>query len=446
MFNPSNLQVLSSVNPKALEDAITAIRKDQNLKGLGAAFVKAEKDHKLNAVILASIACLESDYGNSPLALNKNNLFGLDARDSLVGTAAYGSAYKTKADSVDHAAYRIGKQYIEKDPSCTWRYLGKKDIHSVGAQWSSDKAWSKKVVDISNRIVKNIKNEECGNMAKHKLYVDLGHGGNDSGALNKARNVLEKNVVLNIGKKIVEELKGYDIEVKLSRTSDITKSLGARTSEANSWGADLLVSIHCNDATKKDANGNRVVDPSAQGLETYCYKMKYSKPAEKIHSELIKANLYNKDRKVKEGNLHMVRESNMAACLVETGFINNPKDVELLINKQSDFARAISKGVLSYYGIAYKGDNKPVAPPPTNNNANIKDGNYSGRKAKVIGVASNDVLNVRYDRDYKSKDIGDLKNGQVVTCEFNLNGWMSIQGFKGNKGLGYVNSKYLQLL
>ena len=355
MFNPNNLQVLSNVDPKRLEQSIASMRKDHQLKGLGDAFLKAEKCYNINAIILASIACLESDYGNSPLALKKNNLFGLDARDGLAGTDQYGSAYKTKADSVDHAGYRIGKQYIEKDPACTWRYLGKKDIYSVGAQWSSDKDWADKVVSISNRIIKNI-NKECVGMAKHKLYIDCGHGGNDSGALNKGRNVLEKNVVLSIGKKVAEKLKGYDIEVKLSRASDITKSLGSRTSEANNWGADLLVSIHCNDSTNHDA----------YGIETYCYKMKYKDPAEAIHSELIKAGLYNRDRGVKEANHHMTRESHMPACLIETGFINNVKDIELLVNKQDEFATAIVKGVLRYYKMPYKGDSKPVAPPPAN--------------------------------------------------------------------------------
>lgn len=76
----------------------------------------------------------------------------------------------------------------------------------------------------------------------------------------------------------------------------------------------------------------------------------------------------------------------------------------------------------------------------------IKDGDYSGRKARVVRVASNDVLNVRYDRDPNAKDIGDLKPGAIVTCEFCLKGWMSIRGYKGNKGLGYVNAHYLELL
>lgn len=187
-----------------------------------------------------------------------------------------------------------------------------------------------------------------------KAYIDCGHGGADSGAIGKSKNVFEKNIVLEVGKKVEAKLKACGIETKLSRTNDITKSLGQRTSEANKWGADVLVSIHCNDAT----------NIGAQGIETYCYKFKYRKLADNVHAELVNAKLYTKNRGVKEGNLHMVRESNMDACLVELGFINNEDDIKLLLNKQDEFATAIAKGICKHFGVPYKETSKPN-PTPT---------------------------------------------------------------------------------
>lgn len=184
-----------------------------------------------------------------------------------------------------------------------------------------------------------------------KVYIDLGHGGADSGAIYKARNVFEKNIVLEVGKTLDSKLKACGLEVKLSRTNDITKSLPQRTTEANNWGADCLVSIHVNDSSRTDA----------KGLETYCYKFKYRKLADCVHSEMIKAGLYTKDRGVKEGNLHMVRESKMAACLVELFFINNEDDVNKLLNKKDEFATAIAKGICAYLGVKYV-DNNPSNP------------------------------------------------------------------------------------
>lgn len=272
-----------------------------------------------------------------------------------------------------------------------------------------------------------------------KVYIDLGHGGTDSGAVG-VNNVLEKNIVLEIGKKVESKLKKCGIDVRMSRTTDIFKSLEYRSSDANKWKADCFVSLHCNSASKKDANGKTVVDPKSHGLETFCYKFKYRGLADYLQSEMLKANLYTRDRGVKEGNYHVLRETDMSAALIELGFITNTEDIKLLENKQEEFATAIAKGICSYLGVKYI-DNKPSK----TEGDKIKDGDYSGKKAEVVNVKSNDILNVRYDRNPNSKDIGNLKPGSIVICEYCLNGWMSIRGYKGNKGLGYVNAYYLKI-
>ena len=73
--------------------------------------------------------------------------------------------------------------------------------------------------------------------------------------------------------------------------------------------------------------------------------------------------------------------------------------------------------------------------------SNFKNGDYSGRKARV----TTDVLNVRFDRGVGYNVIGKLKKGQVVSINYCLNGWISIEGYKGNKGLGYISTDYLEL-
>ncbi len=61
-------------------------------------------------------------------------------------------------------------------------------------------------------------------------------------------------------------------------------------------------------------------------------------------------------------------------------------------------------------------------------------------------MKDNDVLYVRYYRDPDSEEIGKLNPGTIVECEWCENGWMSIHGFKGDKGLGYVNVYFLELV
>jgi len=77
-----------------------------------------------------------------------------------------------------------------------------------------------------------------------KVFLDPGHGGSDPGAV--ANGLKEKNLTLAIAKECASVLKASGVTVKMSRTGDTYPSLSARCQAANSWGADLFVSIHIN--------------------------------------------------------------------------------------------------------------------------------------------------------------------------------------------------------
>ena len=76
------------------------------------------------------------------------------------------------------------------------------------------------------------------------------------------------------------------------------------------------------------------------------------------------------------------------------------------------------------------------------NQKDSKNGSYVGRKAKVTVTS----LNIRFDRGTQYNVIGKLNKGNVVKLNYCLNGWISIEGYKGNKGLGYVSTDYLELI
>lgn len=79
-----------------------------------------------------------------------------------------------------------------------------------------------------------------------KVWLDAGHGGSDTGA--SGYGLQEKDVVL----KIVKYAKSYleanykNVQVKLTRSTDVFYGLSKRASMANQWGADLFVSVHAN--------------------------------------------------------------------------------------------------------------------------------------------------------------------------------------------------------
>lgn len=163
-----------------------------------------------------------------------------------------------------------------------------------------------------------------------KIYIDPGHGGTDPGAVGNS--LYEKILTLKIALKIKEYLEEYeDVQIKMSRTGDQTRSLTYRTDDANAWGADVYVSPHIN------AGGG-------VGYEDFVYPG-VGQPTlaiqDAIHNEVIKATGFN-DRGQKQKNLHVLRESHMPAILTENGFIDNSGDAAKL--KQDSFIDDIARG------------------------------------------------------------------------------------------------------
>ncbi len=168
-----------------------------------------------------------------------------------------------------------------------------------------------------------------------KLYLDPGHGGSDTGALGNG--LMEKNIALDIALRIRSILTSQfeNIQVQMSRTEDTTKDLSQRTNEANAWGADFYLSIHCN-----ASNG------SARGYEDYIHTSiadtsTTAKYRNIIHAEVIKLNQLP-DRGQKKANFHVLRETAMPALLTENGFIDQAQDAALM--KQSAWRQNVAQG------------------------------------------------------------------------------------------------------
>ena len=92
------------------------------------------------------------------------------------------------------------------------------------------------------------------------ICIDAGHGGKDPGAC--AGGVCEKDIALNVAKKIGAFLEARGCTVMLTRETDVFVELSDRARMANSAKAGLYVSIHCN-----SVEGNA----RATGMEVYHY-------------------------------------------------------------------------------------------------------------------------------------------------------------------------------
>lgn len=170
-----------------------------------------------------------------------------------------------------------------------------------------------------------------------KIYLDAGHGGKDAGAVGNG--IKEKDINLELIKQIETKLKDYeDVQVLLTRDTDIFLSLQQRTDKANHWGAHYFLSCHVNSSPNKDAKGfesHRYVgtkDPKTIAFQNVMH--------ENIVGQIKPLGI--SDRGKKASDFHVVRESRMPALLTENLFISNVSDSNQL--KRNEFLEKLSDG------------------------------------------------------------------------------------------------------
>ena len=122
------------------------ISSTSKLKDLGNDFVNNQNTYGVNALLMASIAINESGWGDSRIAKNKNNLFGLNAVDASPSQSAnYYSSVSTCIK--DFAETYMSKKYLNPNGS-NYRgaYLGNK-ASGINVQYASDPYWGEKAAN-----------------------------------------------------------------------------------------------------------------------------------------------------------------------------------------------------------------------------------------------------------------------------------------------------------
>ncbi|MEO9571506.1 MAG: N-acetylmuramoyl-L-alanine amidase [Polaribacter sp.] len=222
---------------------------------------------------------------------------------------------------------------------------------------------------------------------KYVIVLDAGHGGKDPG--NLGNGYREKNIALKVALEVGKALsKNKEIKVLFTRKKDVFVDLWKRGDIANNAKADLFVSIHCDSHTSNAYGAGTFVlglrgnkknleiakrENAAIFLEDN-FKDRYKgfdkNSAESVIglsllqeenldkslaiASLIQNNfafkLKRNDRKVKQDNFQVLRETIMPSVLVELGFLTNKKEGRFLNSKkgQEQMGRAITDAVLKY--------------------------------------------------------------------------------------------------
>lgn len=183
------------------------------------------------------------------------------------------------------------------------------------------------------------------------IYLDAGHGGKDPGAMYK--NIMEKDINLNISLLLQKELELYGAIVYQTRYGDYDLSLpdasnrkrsdlSNRSNIINKSKCDLFLSLHLNAEQSEIWSGPQVFydDNNSQN----------KKIAKLIQNELNKS--LSSDRKIKLTNdMYLQKRVKRPGVLVEVGFLSNPNDRYLLQQKkyQKKVSKTITKAILKNF-------------------------------------------------------------------------------------------------
>ncbi len=171
------------------------------------------------------------------------------------------------------------------------------------------------------------------------IIIDAGHGGRDPGAIH-SREFFEKNLTLEIAKRVEKKLTKKGAYVIMTRTDDTNTNLSTRTEMANQNKADIFVSIHFNSMYK----------PEIEGTETYYYKPKDRELANHLHESMTNA-LKTKDNGVKKSQLYVLNHSEMPATLLEPLYLTNSGDFKKIQKEafKETLANSIVDGISNYF-------------------------------------------------------------------------------------------------
>lgn len=189
-------------------------------------------------------------------------------------------------------------------------------------------------------------------MAK-KVYIAVGHGGDDPGAV--ANGFREKNLNLVTAIACKDELLRRGVEVNIDRTTDIELTMTQTVNACNAYAPDLAVDIHHN------AGGG-------DGVEVFhtIHGGTGKTLAVNIIDEVVKIGQNSrgaKTRKSSDGSDYygFIRRTTPPAVIVECAFLDNKTDVQIVDTKteQKAMGVAIAKGILKTLGITDKAESAP---------------------------------------------------------------------------------------
>lgn len=180
-----------------------------------------------------------------------------------------------------------------------------------------------------------------------KVFIGVGHGGKDAGAVGNG--LKEKNVNLSIALHLRSELQRHGVTVGISRTKDEDDTTSDEVRKANAFDPDYAVDIHTNAG---GGTGFEVLHTISGGKGKIL--------AANIETAMVAAGYKSRGLKTKANSagkdyFGFIRSIAAPSIILECAFIDS-SDYQL-IDSEADrqkIARAYARGILKTLGIAYQ--------------------------------------------------------------------------------------------
>lgn len=183
------------------------------------------------------------------------------------------------------------------------------------------------------------------------IVIDPGHGGTDPGACHGS--IMEKDINLAVAQRVAFIIAAKEYPVQLTRETDmdfVKKGVFSREAERQDLrkrvefvrkvNGRILVSIHVNSGVGTLKGAEVYYDPNKWGCQSLALL---------IQDELNKVTEMPQ-KKPKADTFYLFNNVDIPAVIVETGWLCNSQDRELLQNPeyQEQLARAIANGIIKY--------------------------------------------------------------------------------------------------
>lgn len=300
---------------------------------------------KANGVMAEKEWIFDKGY-NSWFYLKSSGTYA--AREWIGSYYLKSGGYMAKSEWIDDSYYNA-RYYVDENGIYV---TGTRKIDGKAQQFQSNGKWIGEI-PVSRGF-------EKGKYTK-TVFLDPGHGGRDPGAVYYNTN--EKDLTMQVYKKLRKELEGLGYTVLSSRDSDVyVDFITERSKMVNSTNSDIFISIHFN------ASGNPASNRS--GIQTYSYEedsgyrakinpywhnhpdriSESNRLAADIHSSLL-AETGAKDAGLLQSSFAVLRETDKPAVLLELGYIDNFNENQQIRSDayQNRLVAGIVKGIQKYY-------------------------------------------------------------------------------------------------